>query len=94
MDEKDKEQGTSEDAGEGIQPKAATLVDEANTAAQRLETANERKAELLRQEEDLEAKRALGGRSDAGQAPVKKEETPQEYRARIEKEIQEGKHDD
>jgi hypothetical protein len=102
MDDKDeikkpedkKPEISSADAGEGNQPKAATLVDEANAAAKRMEEANERKADLLRQEEELEAKRALGGGSEAGQAPVKKEETPKEYRARIEKEIQEGKHDD
>jgi len=83
------------DSGEGVQPKATSLVDDANTAAERLEKANERKTELLRQEEELEARKALGGRSEAGQAPVEpKEETPKEYRERIEKEISEGKHND
>ena len=82
------------DSEEGDKPKASTLVDDANTAAERLEKANERKAELLRQEEELMAKKALGGRAEAGQAPVVKEETAIEYRDRIDKEISEGKHDD
>jgi len=66
-DEEKEEQGAPKDSGEGSKPEATTLVDEANAAAERLEKANERKAELLRQEEELAAKRALGGRSDAGQ---------------------------
>ena len=83
------------DTGEGVQPKASTLVDDANTAAERLEKANERQAELLRQQEDLEARKALGGRSEAGQSPVEpKEETSKEYRERVEKEVSEGKHND
>lgn len=65
------------------QPKANTLVDEANAAAERLEKANERKAELIRQEEELAAKKALGGQSEAGQPQKPKEETPKEYADRI-----------
>ena len=71
MDEEEKKPTTPEDAGKGSEPKAATLVDEANSAAERLEKANERKAELLRQEEELAAKKALGGRSEAGAQAVK-----------------------
>ena len=42
----------------------------------------------------MKAEEALGGRSVAGETAVKKEETAQEYNARIDKEISEGKHDD
>ena len=92
--EKEKPEEPTGGSEEGNKPKASTLVDDANTAAERLEKANERKAELLRQEEELMAKKTLGGRAEAGQAPVKKEETAIEYRDRIDKEISEGKHDD
>ena len=61
-----------------------TLIDQANEAAERLEKANERHAELLKQEENLEAKKVLGGRSIGAQQFEKpKEETPQEYAKRV-----------
>ena len=76
-EEKESEKPVS-DADKGSKSETTTLVDEANTAAERLEKANERKTELLRQEEELMAKKALGGRAEAGQVE-KKELTPQEY---------------
>ncbi len=92
-EEKKPEESTG-DTKEGNKPKTSTLIDDANSAAKRMEEANERKSELLRQEEELMAKRALGGVTEAGQTPVVKEETAIEYRDRIDKEISEGKHDD
>ncbi len=92
--EEKKPEESTRDTKEGDKPKTSTLIDDANSAAKRLEEANERKAELLRQEEEFAAKRALGGRAEAGQTPVVKEETAIEYRDRIDKEISEGKHDD
>jgi len=74
---------------EGSEPQATTLVDEANTAAKRLEEANERKAELLRQEEGLQSRKealtALGGGSPAGTQSNKPQftEEEKESRARI-----------
>jgi hypothetical protein len=49
-----------------------TLIDEAKEVAERIEKANERQAELLRQQEDLQARRMLGGRADAGQMQKQK----------------------
>ena len=46
-----------------------TLIDDANLAAKRLEDANKEKSTLLDREENLAAKRALGGTTEAGQAP-------------------------
>jgi len=88
MDEKEtteekKPETPTSDADEGSKPEAVTLVDQANSAAERLEEANKRKAELLRQEEELMAKKTLGGMSEAGQAPVKKEETAKEYMNKV-----------
>ena len=86
MDEKEtnkKPDTTTETENRGNKPEAKTLIDEANAAAERMENANERKAELIRQEEELAAKRALGGRSEAGQAPVKEEISDEEYANRV-----------
>jgi len=57
-----------------------------------LKEANDKvEAELLRGEQ-LRAKIAKGGRSDAGQIPEKpKEETPKEYRQRIDREMAQGR---
>lgn len=89
VDEKEtkKEEPAPDNAGEGDKSELAKETDAANAAAERMEKATE---EL----NAAEAKRRLGGVTEAGQTPEKKEETPKEYRARIEKEIQEGKHDD
>ena len=83
------------DTDEGNKPEIYKPIEDANLAAKRLEDANKERRELLDKEEELLAKRALGGRTEAGgQQSVKEEETPKEYRERIEKEISEGKHND
>ncbi len=57
-----------------------TMIDDANLAALRLEEANKEKAELLDREELLMSKKALGGKSNAGEIPeVPKELTDVEY---------------
>ena len=89
------EEPTAEDSGDGDKPKSTAPIDAANEAAERLEQANKKKETLLDREEALMVQARLSGRAEAGAEPVKpKEETPKEYRARIEKEIAEGKHDD
>lgn len=52
------------------------VVERANVAAQRLEDANRKKEELLAREEQLYAKKLLGGRAEAGTTPI--QETPEE----------------
>ncbi len=61
------------------------LIDDANLAAKRMEDANKEKKELLDREEQLMAKRALGGVTEAGQTAVAKIETDEEYTARFER---------
>lgn len=73
-EEKTEEPKPTEDSGDGDKPTTTTLVDEANLAAERLEEANKRKTELLKQEEELIAKRRLSGEAEAGQESVKKSE--------------------
>lgn len=75
-------QGTDDpkdrDTPEGAN-QATSMIDDANLAAKRMEDANKEKKELLDREEELAAKRALGGRAEAGAAPVVKKETDEEY---------------
>lgn len=74
---------TGDNSDTGSEPEAATIVERASSIAQRLEESEKRIDEKLKQLQDLEAKRILGGKSVAGQPEVKKEETPQEYAKRI-----------
>ena len=88
MDEKettteDKPKNTVDDTDKGSKSEATTLVDEANAAAERLERANARKEEVLNREEQLMARAALSGRAEAGQAPITKKETEEEYAERF-----------
>ena len=89
------EEGTEpEGAGDkekGDKPKTPQTIVEANAAAEKLEMANKKHEELLARQEDMIARKILGGGSEAGQAAEKKEETPKEYRVRINKELAEGK---
>jgi len=92
-EEKPKEEQTPADTGEGVQPETVSELDRADQIAERLKRENDRKEELLTREENLEARRRVGGVAEAGQQSKPKEETPKEYRARIEKEMREGKTD-
>lgn len=61
-----------------------SLVDNAIRAAERLENATKEFNKVVDRQEAIAARMAIGGRSDAGQAPPeKKEETPAEYKDRI-----------
>jgi hypothetical protein len=81
MDEqKEKEvKETPDNTDEGNKSTTTPLIDDANIAAKRMEEANKEKKELLDREEELMAKRALGGELEAGKGSEKKEETNQEY---------------
>jgi len=75
MDEEEKpKETTEENTDEGLQPESTKLIDDANSAAERLETANKKQEELLNKQEQIMAKQALAGRADAGQQSEKKEE--------------------
>ncbi len=74
------EKTTPDNVDEGDKPKAASVVDEANTAAERLENIHKKIKEENDRTEDLLAKTALGGRAEAGiQKPKPKELTDIEY---------------
>ena len=64
---------------DGVQSDAVAKIEELNTAAERVENANARAEEILRIKE-------VGGESEAGKPPVKKEpETDEEYTERFQK---------
>ena len=87
MDEKKEEQvkqeNTTKNNDAGLQPKADDLIERANKAAERVELAIKRHEEVLGQIQEEKAKAILSGRSEAGSQPVKKEETPKEYKDRV-----------
>lgn len=55
-----------------------TMVDKANDAAERLEKANERTAELIKQREEIDARNRLGGRADGAVQDEKPKEVSDE----------------
>lgn len=88
MDEKEtkQEEQPTEDTGDRSKPEVYKSIDDANLAAKRMEEANKEKKELLDREEDLLAKRALGGRAEAGQqTPEEKKKTDLEIAEAVEK---------
>ena len=101
MDEKKEEtktEGTDEtkdDSGDGAKAKTIETLDRADEIAERQKRENDRREELISRDEQLEARKAVGGETEAGKATAeKKEESPKEYNDRIEKEMSEGKHGD
>jgi len=94
MDEKKpvEEEQTNEDSDDGVQPKEPSIVEQADSAAERLKTENDRKEKLLEREENIAARKALGGDRAGPQGDEKpKEESPEEYSKRIQQELKNGK---
>lgn len=65
-EEEERKEETASDTKEGDKPETTPLIRQANEAAERLEQANKEKEKLLAREEEIEAKRTLGGKSEAG----------------------------
>lgn len=79
-------------------PEEPDKVDNAISPLDRAEAANKEKEKLLAREEKLMdrkekilAEEKVGGRALAGKSQTPKEESPKEYRERVEKEMREGK---
>ena len=72
--ENQKPEEASKRAGDGDNNKGLISLAEANTIAERLETANKERRELLEREERLEAQRILGGRTSS---PIQEKSKPQ-----------------
>jgi len=75
------EEEASEEAS--AKPKQPALISEANTAAERLEKANEAMEKLLNRQEEVLAEGRLQGKALAGQVPKKVEQTDEEYAADV-----------
>ena len=88
-DEKDKqekkepEDKPAEDTGDGDKSKTISELDRADSIVERQKRENDRREEILTREENLAARKAIGGESEAGKPSEKKEETPKEYKDRI-----------
>ena len=67
-------EATTETEDVGDKPTTTPLIDIANAAAERMEKANEETARLQANQAERDARIALGGKSEAGQAPVEKKE--------------------
>jgi len=81
--EKPEEKPAAEDTGEGDKYETTPVIERAREEREKLEAANKKKEELLDREEQIMAKKALGGQTEAGQVEEKKEETPKEYKDRV-----------
>lgn len=71
---------TGEDNEDGSKPSAASIVEQADAAAERLEKANAERLALLEREEQILAKRKLGGETSGPTTAGKKELSPVEYK--------------
>ena len=80
MDEKIQESGTSEDTGKGVQSETVSELNRADQIAERQKRENDRREELLSREEALQARKVVGGESEAGSVAEKpKALTDEEY---------------
>ncbi len=89
-EEKNSKEQTSEDSsnegtGKGDESAADEKVKQLNADTERINKA-------IAENENAKARQKLGGVTEAGQVQEKpKEETPKEYRTRVEKEMAQGK---
>lgn len=66
------------------EPKALNMIESAAVAAERLTRENERLERNLKQLQEFEARKLLGGRTEGKpQEVIKAEESPQDYAKRV-----------
>ncbi len=76
----------------GAKFETTPVIERAREEREKMEAANVKREELLDREEAIMAKRELGGRAEAGsKSDETKEESPKEYRERVNKEMAAGK---
>lgn len=77
-------EGTTAKSGEdGDKPESPSFLDRADATAQRMEEAERKASEAISKLNELYARMKLGGETSMVQREEKKEETPQEYAARV-----------
>lgn len=96
MSEKETEQETEEVGEETTDGTEDDRTESETTKILKAQSERIKELEKERNERTLaDAKKQLGGRAEAGsKSSKKKEETPHEYRLRIEKELAEGKFEE
>ncbi len=78
------EKSPAENTGEGDKPEAINPLDRADAQIKRMAELDTSLGEKIQKLSDIEARRILGGRADAGQGPAPKAvETPEEYAERF-----------
>ena len=81
--------------GEETPSEHTNILEDARTERKLMDEQLERRERLIEREEAIAAANTLGGQSEAGQEPIKqKEESPKEYRQRVDKELREGTFND
>ena len=88
MDEKEektikKEEPAIDSPGDGDKSETISELDRADQIAERQARENDRREAILKREENLAARKAIGGETEAGKPEKKKEETPKEYKDRV-----------
>jgi len=76
INEKDKPKDSVENTDDGVKSEADIKVEQLNADTERINKA-------IAENENAKARDKLSGRADAGQASIKKEETPKEYSDRV-----------
>ena len=72
-DENDKTENSAGDTGEGDKPETSSIVERADAVAERLEKANEERKAIIAREEEIMARKALGGKSEGATQPKSNE---------------------
>ena len=84
VDEKQNEETKEEPKAEEGKPEEKNSTEKLSELVERAEKANEETKSLLARQEELVARKMLGGETDAGEKEVEKvEETPKEYKDKI-----------
>ena len=81
----DKPEDSTKDSTEGIQSETTTELDRADQIAERQKRENDRREKLIEREENLAARRTVGGESLGYTKPIEKKETDEEYAERFQK---------
>ena len=81
--EKKEEEPKPDNTGEGVQSETISEIDRADQIAQMQKRENDRREKIIQREEALEARRTVGGRSELGDRPVKKEESAADYATEV-----------
>jgi len=83
-EEKEKQEIQEKTKGEAEETSTESLFDKTEKIVAMQKAENDRRENLIKREEELFARKQLGGQSSAGQTPEKpKEETPEEYAKRV-----------